>query len=232
MKVNADFSKNVVVHTNQLSWVPSPMQGVDRKPLDRVGAELARATSIVRYAPGSHFSSHVHTGGEEFLVLEGVFQDQYGDFPAGTYVRNPPESAHTPRSDKGCVIFVKLWQFEPTDRHQMSVDMQIESHISNQGVQGQQLLYKDAYETVSVVRMAAGETLSLSSHKGAELLLLKGRVNVAELSQQHELQPHAWLRQAVGESLHATALEDSVFWLKQDHLTQVNEQIVRVQQAS
>ena len=91
MNINADFSQRVVVHSQQQPWVASPMPGVDRRPLDRVGDEVARATTIVRYAPGSEFSPHVHTGGEEFIVLEGVFQDQHGDFPAGSYVRNPPQ---------------------------------------------------------------------------------------------------------------------------------------------
>jgi len=88
------------------------MYGVYRRPLDRVGDEVARATTIVKYQANSHFSSHVHTGGEEFIVLEGVFQDEHGDYAAGSYIRNPPQSSHTPGSDDGCVIFVKLWQFD------------------------------------------------------------------------------------------------------------------------
>ena len=90
MNLNADFTKRVVVHAASLDWKASPMPGVERRMLDRIGDEVARATSIVRYAPESHFSPHVHGGGEEFLVLEGVFQDEHGDFPAGYYVRNPP----------------------------------------------------------------------------------------------------------------------------------------------
>src|SRR5262245_25422838 len=89
MNLNADFAKRAVVHTAILEWKPSPMPGVERRMLDRIGGEVARATSIVRYTPGSHFSPHVHVGGEEFLVLEGVFQDEHGEFPAGCYVRNP-----------------------------------------------------------------------------------------------------------------------------------------------
>ena len=98
MKINADFNKRVLVHSAQLQWISSPMAGVDRRQLDRVGEEVARATSIVRYAPGSHFSPHVHTGGEEFVVIEGVFQDEHGDFPVGSYIRNPPQSSHKPGS--------------------------------------------------------------------------------------------------------------------------------------
>jgi len=101
MKINADFDQRVIVHSASLKWHASPMPGVDRRPLDRVGEEVARATSIVRYQPNSQFSPHVHTGGEEFLVLEGVFQDEHGDFPVGSYIRNPPQSSHTPSSEPG-----------------------------------------------------------------------------------------------------------------------------------
>ena len=81
------------------------------------------ATTIVRFAPGSHFSAHTHTGGEEFIVLDGVFQDEHGDFPTGTYVRNPPTTSHTPGSEPGCTIFVKLWQFDMEDRTQFRKNM-------------------------------------------------------------------------------------------------------------
>jgi len=116
MNVNSDFSKRVVMHGDAIAWEDSPMPGVQRRRLDRVIAENERVTTIVRYAPGSHFSSHVHTGGEEFIVLEGVFEDDYGNWPAGSYIRNPPQSSHTPGSTAGCTIFVKLWQFDPDDR--------------------------------------------------------------------------------------------------------------------
>lgn len=114
-RVNADFTRRVVDRAADACWRASPMPGVERRMLDRIGGEVARATSIVRYAPGSRFSRHVHGGGEEFLVLEGVFSDEAGDCPAGTYVRNPPGTSHAPFSVPGCTIFVKLWQFEAGD---------------------------------------------------------------------------------------------------------------------
>jgi anti-sigma factor ChrR (cupin superfamily) len=104
MQLNADFSRRVAVHAAQLPWVASPVAGIERRMLDRIGDEVARATSIVRYAAGSQFTAHVHGGGEEFLVLDGVFSDEHGDCPAGTYVRNPPTSQHTPHSGPGCTI--------------------------------------------------------------------------------------------------------------------------------
>ena len=168
MELNADFSKRVVVHSEQIDWQPSPMPGVDRRMLDRIGDEVARATSIVRYAPGSKFSAHTHTGGEEFIVLEGVFQDEHGDYPAGTYVRNPPTTAHTPGSDEGCTIFVKLWQFDLDDRTQFSRDM------ASEAKDGYAVLHRDDRETVSYHQLGAGEALGQDLPGGGELLVLSG----------------------------------------------------------
>jgi anti-sigma factor ChrR (cupin superfamily) len=108
MKIRADYGASELATFESASWVQSPDDGVERKMLERDGDEIARATSIVRYAPGSAFAEHVHDRGEEFFVLAGVFQDEHGDYPAGTYVRNPPGSKHRPFSLNGCTIFVKL----------------------------------------------------------------------------------------------------------------------------
>jgi len=97
MRINADFSKRVVIDTAAMEWEDSPMAGVQRRKLDRIGEEVARATSLVKYDPESYFSAHTHSGGEEFLVLDGVFSDEHGDYPAGTYVRNPIGSSRALR---------------------------------------------------------------------------------------------------------------------------------------
>ncbi|MCV0429496.1 MAG: cupin domain-containing protein, partial [Roseibium sp.] len=115
MKIHADLTERAVVDSATLEWVPSPMAGVERRMLERDGDEVARATSLVRYAPGSAFSAHTHDMGEEFLVLDGVFSDESGDFPKGMYVRNPPGSSHVPSSEPGAVILVKLRQMQSND---------------------------------------------------------------------------------------------------------------------
>src|SRR6266700_976541 len=120
--VNADFSRRVVIATDEMPRIPSPQAGVERRPLDRIGGEVARATSLVRYAPASVFPAHGHALGEEFLVLDGVFSDEHGDYPTGAYVRNPPGSHHSPRTAPGCTIFVKLRQMPPTERKRIVVD--------------------------------------------------------------------------------------------------------------
>ena len=107
MQLHADLRQRAVVDAHTLAWSPSPMAGVERRMLDRCGAEVARATSIVRYAAGSAFERHSHGGGEEILVLDGVFQDEHGNYPAGSWLRNPPGSIHRPWSEPGCTIWVK-----------------------------------------------------------------------------------------------------------------------------
>ena len=92
--------------------------------LERQGDEVAKATSIVRYQPGSKFQTHTHDWGEEIFVLDGVFSDETGDFSAGTYIMNPPGSAHAPFSESGCTLFVKLRHLGPDQVEREIVDTQ------------------------------------------------------------------------------------------------------------
>ena len=122
-RYNADFDRRIVITPSDYQWVDSPMPGVERMMLDRIGGEVARATTIVRYAPNSKFRAHTHTGGEEFIVLDGVFSDEHADFPKGSYVRNPIGTSHTPKiGPDGATIFVKLQQFDAQDKAHFSVD--------------------------------------------------------------------------------------------------------------
>lgn len=117
-----DFFKQVVINSQTLTWQASPMAGVWRKPLAREAAEHGHATSIVKYEAGSSFNSHQHPLGEEILVLDGVFSDEYGDYPAGSYFRNPDGTSHAPYSKDGCTLFVKLHQFDKNDTQQLVIN--------------------------------------------------------------------------------------------------------------
>lgn len=176
MELNADFSKRVIVHGDEVEWMESPMSGIDRRMLDRIGGETARTTTIVRYAPQSSFSPHVHDGGEEFIVLEGVFQDEHGDYPAGSYIRNPPTSSHTPSSELGCVIFVKLWQFDLADRTPVKINMNKIGSIISAERPGVLIipLFQDDRETVQLETWAPDPTITMDTPDGAELLVLDG----------------------------------------------------------
>jgi hypothetical protein len=185
--------------------------------LDRIGDEVARATSIVRYASNSHFSAHTHGGGEEFLVLDGVFQDEHGDYPAGTYVRNPPTSRHTPGSELGCTLFVKLWQFDPDDRTQLHIDTLALVFVPVPGLPGVELaaLYENARERVRLERWASGAVIDMPVQGGIELFVLDGSFSEAG----EEFASHSWLRLPAGSRLQATAGRGGCkVWVKSDHL--------------
>ncbi len=217
MELNADFSKRVVVHSEEMEWLASPMAGVDRRMLDRIGDEVARATSIVRYAPGSHFSPHVHTGGEEFIVLDGVFQDEHGDYPAGSYIRNPPESNHTPGSEPGCTIFVKLWQFDLEDRTQVTVDMNKMGKTRDAERRGVAVttLYEDERETVRLEQWDSGAQVEFDLPEGGEFLVLDGQFSEGT----DTLVKNSWLRIPQGGKLTARAGTDGArVWVKTRHL--------------
>ncbi len=217
MSLNSDFTKRVVIHSAKQAWVESPMPGVKRRMLDRIGDEVARATTVVSYAPDSHFSPHVHTGGEEFIVLEGVFQDEHGDFPAGTYIRNPPESRHTPGSTPGCVIFVKLWQFDLSDRTHIRTDMNKVGLISDPERLGVLVspLYQDHRERVRMEQWEPGSEVKLDTAGGAEIFVLEGGFNQG----RDQLETHSWLRIPDSETIMATAgIDGAKVWIKSGHL--------------
>ncbi|MDX8502622.1 cupin domain-containing protein [Mesorhizobium sp. VK4C] len=212
MRINDDLTKPVIVHAARLDWVQSPAAGVDRRMLYRVGGEVARATSIVRYASGSAFPRHVHAGGEEILVLEGTFQDEHGDYPAGSYFRNPPGTSHVPASKEGCTIFVHLWQFRKGD------DVQIvrrpgegEAAALREGAKETRLLFDDDEERVSTEVWRPGSPIKVDNNRGLEFLVLSGELTV----EGEKLEPQSWSRLPAGKPLEATTgPKGAQIWIK------------------
>jgi anti-sigma factor ChrR (cupin superfamily) len=169
--------------------------------LFRIGEEKARATSIVRYAPGSRFARHGHPGGEEFLVLEGTFQDETGDFPAGTYVRNPPGTGHAPGSESGCTILVKLWQFDSGDlEHVVRRPGEGDAAPLRPGVTSSRVLFASSAERVLLEEWQPGAQVEVANPKGMELLVVSGAFTEGADTLDH----WSWLRLPPGEPLRAS----------------------------
>jgi hypothetical protein len=217
MRINADFAKNALVVPSQESWVHSPENGVDRLMLDRIGDEVARATSVVRYAAGSHFASHIHARGEEFLVLEGVFSDESGHYPRGTYVRNPPGSSHAPYSEEGCRILVKLRQFDSGDSRQVVIDTAQADGWRPQpdGASERLHLHQFGSECVAMLRVGAGQRLPVMADPGGvEIFLVTGSLR----SDDRTLPVESWLRYAPGAEIDLRCTTDALLWIKSGHL--------------
>lgn len=216
MRINADPKERAVIATSELVWVASPLPGVQRRMLERDGEEAARATSLVRYAPGSRFSPHTHGGGEEFLVLDGIFSDEHGDYSAGTYVRNPPGTSHAPSSREGCTIFVKLRQMAAADQRLVRIDTRAaEWQPGPTPGTRRLLLHEHGTERVALERLDPGARLPPHAHPGGEeILVLEGA-----LEDEHGRYPEGtWLRNPPGSRHTPASTGGCVIYIKEGHL--------------
>ena len=217
MKVNADFALKAVMNTQDMNWEPSPVPGVERKYLDRVGGEVAIASTVVKYAANSSFTRHAHDSGEEILVLEGVFSDEFGDYPVGSYLRNPPKSSHTPFSKEGCTLFVKLRHFHPDDLETVRIDTSTATWYPGT-VPGLSVMPLHEFDGVgtALVKWAPDTIFNPHVHPGGEeIFVIKG-----VFYDEHDSYPTGtWIR-SPRYSKHApfTKSEGALIYVKTGHL--------------
>lgn len=218
--LHMNFAERVVIDCASLAWQDSPAVGVQRKPLARAGAESGHATSIVRYAAGSAFATHTHPGGEEILVLDGIFSDEQGDYGPGTYLRNPPGSQHAPFSKTGCTLFVKLQQFQPDDTATVRLDTRRQAWLPGHGglqvMPLHQFVSRDgAVEHTALVKWPAGEQFVPHRHFGGEEILVLSGIFCDEYGEYPAL---SWLRSPHLSQHQPFVRQDTIIWVKTGHL--------------
>ena len=213
--LNMNFSKRVVIDTHAMAWQASPAKGVLRKPLARENRESGHATSIVRYEAGASFSRHEHPLGEEIIVLEGVFSDETGDYKAGTYFRNPPGSSHAPFSEKGCVLFVKLCQFQEGDLQHVRINWHESDWVQGQGELEVMPLHEYKHEHTALVKWPANENFQPHKHFGGEEIFVLSGV----FCDEHAEYPRGTcLRSPHMSEHHPYVREQTIIWVKTGHL--------------
>ncbi len=123
-KINHDLTRRVAINPESIVWYPTNSTGICFACFES-DDEIQEhpVTMLTRFDPDGFFSYHEHPGGEEILVLDGCFTDEIGEHPPGTYMLNPEGFRHTPRSDKGCLTFVKLRQHGGTTRQQVRTNI-------------------------------------------------------------------------------------------------------------
>ncbi len=213
--LNMDFSKRVVVDTSEMSWTKSPMKGVMRKPLAREDVERGHATSIVKYDAGASFSSHGHPLGEEILVLEGIFSDETGDYPAGSYLRNPEGFRHSPFSKNGCTLFVKLHQFQKDDSKQVCITTY--NTPWQKGIGGLQVmpLHEHGTESVALVKWPANEKFQPHTHFGGEeIYVISGKF----IDEHGHYPKGSWIRSPHLSQHNPYVEEETIILVKVGHL--------------
>ena len=213
--LNMNFEQQVVIDTTQQPWQPSPAQGVWRKPLARAEQERGHATSVVKYEAGSQFSEHPHPKGEEIFVLDGIFSDETGDYPAGTYIRNPEGFSHSPFSKDGCTLFVKLYQFQDNDSEQVRINTQQTPWLQGQGNLQVMPLHSFGTESTALVFWPAGEKFVPHTHMGGEeIFVLQG-----EFIDEHGRYPAGtWIRSPHLSRHHPYVEQDTIILVKVGHI--------------
>jgi len=214
--LNTDFSQRVVLDTQSVSWQDSPVSLVQRRPLERDGGEIARATSIVRYEAGSSFPEHGHELGEEILVLDGVFSDEHGEYPAGTYIKNPPGFTHAPHSVAGCTLFVKVRHLDPADQERVVIDTR-DSQWYPGMVRGLSVLPLGEFDTqhTAMVRWAPGTFFNPHRHYGGEEIFVVEGVFSDEFG---EYPAGTWLRSPHLSQHQPYSREGCLIFVKTGHL--------------
>ncbi len=221
MRVHANQYQRAISFADGAEWVPSPADGVERRTLDRDDGEAARSTSIERFLSARRFDRHRHGLGEEFLVLKGTFSDELGDYPAGSYVRNPPGWVHRPRCEEGCALFVKLGQFHPGDRERVVVDTRGAEWFPGL-VKGLAVLplHRFGSEMVALVRWAPGTVFQKHQHPGGEeILVLEGTLE----DEDDHYPTGTWLRNPPGSRHTPFSLDGCLIYVKTGHLPTVGE---------
>lgn len=191
--LNGDLTSRVAVDANCLPWTASPSRTVSRRRLHLVGPpESGQVTSVVRYERGSSFPLHDHPQGEEILVLEGVFSDEHGDWPAGTYLLNPEGFRHAPFSREGCLLFVKLRQFPGRERQHVVIDTRTMPWSMEAGRELKRLYSQAGYtDRTYLERWRANATPGERVYPlGAELFVLDGTFE----DEHGRYGAHTWLR--------------------------------------
>lgn len=203
MHLNDDLTRPIVIAAGRQAWTSSPVPGIDRRMLFRIGNEKGRATSFVRYGQNTSFPRHTHDGGEEIFVVEGVFQDEHGDYPAGTYIRNPPGTSHVPFSKNGCVIFVKLGQFAAKD-HIRVVHRPSPRCADLQNAIWTEELHRTPDETIWLQQWHSNSAICLTNAFGLEFVLISGSI----ILDGEVLAVHTWGRLPAGSNLQCEAGSD------------------------
>ena len=213
--LNMDFSQVACLLAQDRQWVKSPADGVSRVALEKEFAESGHTTSFVRFEADSFFPEHTHAQGEEIYVLDGVFSDENGDYPAGTYIRNPPGSRHKPFTKEGCTIFVKLEQFQKGDNEHIVLrpeDQQWRAGIGNLKVLS---LHTYQTESTALVHWPANEIFQPHTHWGGEEIVV---ISGTFIDEHGEYPAGSWVRSPHMSQHFPRVDEETLILVKVGHL--------------
>lgn len=216
LTVNADPRLRVRIVSDALPWVPCEVPGAVWKVLEHNGRMPGRYTALMRWPERQPLDYHVHEAGEEVLVLDGAFDDEYGEYGAGVYLRNPPGSSHRPTTHAGCLMLVKSRQMNKDDDHRVVVDTRRAAWMTGVG-EGLSVLplHQRGLESVSLMRMARGCRQIPHRHLGGEEIYVISGAFRDEFGQHGA---GTWLRYPAMSSHEPQSEHGCLLYVKSGHL--------------
>jgi anti-sigma factor ChrR (cupin superfamily) len=222
MQLNIDFERVVVTNTVELPWQLLYEEGVAQRLLEKVGTKLPRTTSIIRYLAGASIPSHAYGQGEEMIVLEGEYSDEFGVYPAGTYIKNPTGTQRTSITKIGCVLFVKQGHLQQDDTERVVIDVQ--NSPWRQGmVAGLRVMPLSEFkgEHSALVRWQPGTVFNAHRHWGGEEIYVLEGIFEDEFGRYPK---GTWLRNPHMSQHAPFSQEGCTIFVKVGHLPEVNKQ--------
>jgi len=208
---NLDISKKVVIDTTNKTNKSLSKNGITKVILEGELENSEQTSSIIEYSPNTQLQIWSHPFGEEIFVLEGIFSNKNGDYPAGTYIRNSSMISDKSFSKKGCKIFIKSNQTNSIDNTQIVIDTNISKWLKGYG----NLEVIPLYENTALVKWPKSEKFVQHSHYGGEeIFVLKG-----EFIDEHGRYPKGtWLRSPHLSTHFPFVEEETIIFVKTGHL--------------
>jgi anti-sigma factor ChrR (cupin superfamily) len=178
-EVNANANKVAFMDTRTMAWEDTEWPGVQRKVLEFVNhPKMGRETSILKLAAGASLPTTTWAERLDFFVIEGACSDEQGSYGKHTFVRQPPGTTQTLRSDVGCTLYAK-WR---VPIHKEVARIVIDAMTAQWGEfphRGADVLHlypnKDGIETGRIGHVHTHRKLPSHDHSiGEETLVLEG----------------------------------------------------------
>ena len=104
----SDTERRRIDTTESSRWLPGPVEGTEVMPLHGHGTSNVM---MIRWLGAVAFRPRLDPLGEEVLVVSGCLQDADGEYPAGTWIRNPVPAWQSWSGDPGTLVYYKSGHF-------------------------------------------------------------------------------------------------------------------------
>ncbi len=206
VNMNSDYEKRALIDTNKIQWQEINSKNVLKKIFAIKDKE---ETSFIKLNEGSSLNQNSIVNSVEIFVLEGVYENEYGKFSEGTYLKLPKEDESLVKSEKACVIFRKTNHIK--DDEKIIIDTKKTQWLQGQG----NLEVMPLSEQTALVKWPAGEKFTPHSHWGGEEIVVLTGVFIDE---HGEYPKGCWIRSPHLSRHFPYVNEETIIFVKTGHI--------------